>query len=369
MRLLVAFVLVCVSLVSFSPAGSIAQTTGCDGNFQIVHRFPFDRGTFSDIDFSTSEDGWAVGNDYGNNARRARPAVVRFNETSEERVQLPQVEGRPGLAGVAAISPDDVWAVGARYRAGSPESFAMHWDGSTFRTSQVPSPGRYSQLFDVVAFSPDDVWAVGGWATEDRAWTFVVHFDGTSWENIAAPSPNRRGAMLFSIDGSSPLDIWAGGYTGNGQPLVLRWDGLEWERVQLDSAADSIVYDVASASPTDTWVVGGSLFTRSEPAFAAHWNGVEWGSPPVPSMKGPEIFAGAYADTSGAWAVGARIVRRTVLKARAARWDGSAWTNVAIEGDPESLSSVTGDGAGGIWTAGDRVGPDELAVLEKACLP
>jgi hypothetical protein len=66
---------------------------------------------------------------------------------------------------MAAVSANDIWAVGYfYYSSGSffgPHTLIEHWDGSNW--SIVGSPGSASwQLNGVAAVSANDVWAVGG---------------------------------------------------------------------------------------------------------------------------------------------------------------------------------------------------------------
>ena len=65
----------------------------------------------------------------------------------------PTVSGT--LHGVAAVTSNDVWAVGDRAAAALTE----HWNGSTW--SIVPSPTISGSLHGVAAVAANDVWAVG----------------------------------------------------------------------------------------------------------------------------------------------------------------------------------------------------------------
>ena len=73
------------------------------------------------------------------------------------------------LSGVAAVATNDVWAVGIAPDAADPFNNAVteHWDGSAW--SMVPAPSgstnssgeTSSQLVSVAAVSSNNVWAVG----------------------------------------------------------------------------------------------------------------------------------------------------------------------------------------------------------------
>ena len=365
--------LLLVILVAALPVRASAQEQTCDGNFHIVHRLDINEGTLTDLDFSTPLDGWVVGEQISNRGK-PRPFVARFDDSSTEGVVLPRFDPRPTPIAVDALSPIDVWVVGAqRGRSLFGDSFAMHWDGSTWTKVPTPTPGKSSALTAVKAFAPNDVWAVGGWERRGdgfRAATLVLHFDGVSWSRVPSPSPSPGANVLYAIDGSSPTDLWAGGYRGRGRSLVLHWTGSEWSRVQFDgSGGGGIVYGVSAPTATDVWIAGWDPSDSDKSAFAAHWDGAQWQSPPVPNVRGHELLLDVVAEQGQAWAVGART-RRAGLSARAARWDGSAWSNVSVEGGTQFMYAVTGDGAGDIWaTAEGWVDAGvTYSVIERACL-
>jgi S-layer homology domain len=59
--------------------------------------------------------------------------------------------------GVTALSPSDIWAVGA-----NGQTLTEHWNGSSWSVVSSPSPGSsYNYLNGVTAISSSDVWAVG----------------------------------------------------------------------------------------------------------------------------------------------------------------------------------------------------------------
>jgi hypothetical protein len=68
------------------------------------------------------------------------------------------------LNGVAAVSSTDVWAVGYSYDyyGGGSDSLIEHWDGTAWTTVPSPNPGTaLNYLNGVAAVSSNDVWAVG----------------------------------------------------------------------------------------------------------------------------------------------------------------------------------------------------------------
>jgi hypothetical protein len=92
----------------------------------------------------------------------------------------PAVQGAT-LDAVAAVTTDDVWAVGWDARDGAP---ALHWDGGDWTRSKLPD--NLDGLDAVVAVSPRDVWAVGWFESIPE----VLHWDGARWRLFPAGGDN-----------------------------------------------------------------------------------------------------------------------------------------------------------------------------------
>src|SRR4051794_13492246 len=97
-----------------------------------------------------------------------------------------RVDPQPGgcggrLGGVAAVSTNDVWAVG---NAGG-DTLTEHWDGTSWSIVPSPHPGASTnELFEVVALSTNDVWAVGYYYDGSTDATLTEHWDGTAWSVV-----------------------------------------------------------------------------------------------------------------------------------------------------------------------------------------
>ncbi|MHB8600239.1 MAG: hypothetical protein ACYDER_25940, partial [Ktedonobacteraceae bacterium] len=96
-------------------------------------------------------------------------------------VASPNVGGFSLLNGVAALSPQDVWAVG---RLGD-STLNEHWDGQRWC---VVSPALNGTTYSVVALTPGNVWAVGFALVNYIFDTFVEQWNGTRWQQVASPN-------------------------------------------------------------------------------------------------------------------------------------------------------------------------------------
>jgi hypothetical protein len=120
---------------------------------------------------------------------------------------------RPAQA-VTALSSEDAWAVGQSIS----QTLVENWDGTQW--VEVPSPniGTYDLLAGVYAISTNDVWAVGYKdydANNNTASTFTLHWNGTAWSEIPSPKVDSAN-YLAGVDGASSDDVWAVGTSTSG---------------------------------------------------------------------------------------------------------------------------------------------------------
>jgi hypothetical protein len=126
------------------------------------------------ISADASNDVWAVGNSNGG-------LILHFDGSSWSRTVLPSPRyGFRALYGDTALSPSDVWAVGA-IKSGNnsrPGALIEHWNGTGW--GFVPNPTIGGNLRSIAAISTNDIWAVGT--------TGIEHWNGASWSLLTFPS-------------------------------------------------------------------------------------------------------------------------------------------------------------------------------------
>ncbi len=253
------------------------------------------------------------------------------------------------LAGVAAVSPTDVWAVGSTSSTGAAQqTLVERWDGTSWSIVAAPDPGNTgslggAQLTAVSAVSADDVWAVGyigslappsttagAPSTAVAAQTLSEHWNGRSWSIVGVPDIAARDGVtpldvLTSVQAVSQDDVWAVGITewdlDQGvvvQPLVAQWTGAYWtlvdvpdpeplppdwalEDAQVPVGASAAVgsaalLGIAASSVDDVWTVGGyeadmgAATGNASPweTLTEHWDGSSWSIVPAPDATLPE---------------------------------------------------------------------------------
>ncbi|HEV8595235.1 MAG TPA: hypothetical protein VGR51_06865 [Thermoplasmata archaeon] len=286
------------------------------------------------------------------------------------------------LQGIAAIGPDDVWAVGFANNPDGPQysiqTLALHWDGAGWSIVPTPNaPTDWSRLYGVAATSSNDVWAVG--TSQDVAYvplrTLIQHWNGTEWSIVPSPSPGTVVNELRALAVVSANDAWAVGFCAGwyrSSTVILHWDGAVWSRVPSPNPnagfANNELYGIAAIAADDIWAVGVS---GSYAPLALHWDGVAWTAVPTANGGGYGAFFRSVSGSSSGdvLAVGASVypagleggIRHLAF---AARWDGTAWTqitDIALLDSGEYYSSSNFYGVSAVandfaWVVGDASG-------------
>lgn len=334
------------------------------------------------IDAVSADDVWAVGwaGDPNGPPYVKRTLIKHFDGAAWKIVPSPNVPNdyHSELHSVSAASANDVWAVGASHDGTFPSrTLIQHWNGTEWTIVPSPSPDdQLNVLLGVAALSANDVWAVGyssGTQTEGPIDTLILHWDGLSWTQVASPNITGSANQLLGIAAISANDIWAVGYAG-GAPLSMHWKGSAWRVVPVRGNAGlsgEWLAAVSGAASNDVWAVGTGrgFYTNQRFATIKHWDGTYWtdkvcyaassSNPPSDyEGGGPDAyFTGiSAAATNDVWAVGALGSGPMIL-----HWDGSAWTRVTHpRAFPNSaaLQGVTTLSDGSAWSAGVEITAD-----------
>lgn len=252
------------------------------------------------VDAISANDIWAVGHSGDPSSIPFQTLIEHWNGSSWSIIPSPSPGTYNGnvLTAVAAISTNDVWAVGW-YQSGTTGqeggALTMHWDGTSWTV--IPNPSRLT-LYGVTAISADDVWAVGEQS--------ILHWNGTNWTIVSFPPPSGDSYPIFKgISATSANDIWVVGYSQwayfsgyRYSPLTYHWDGTRWSRVPNAGGIDEYLFSVTAIAPNDVWAVGDNGQTQ-------HWNGAAWSRviAPYPD-NGGRFNAVAAASAGDVWAVG-----------------------------------------------------------------
>src|SRR5262245_902375 len=95
----------------------------------------------------------------------------------------------------------------------------------------VPSPNTgspHNYFYGVAAITSNDVWAVGGYGNlTTQAQQLIQHWDGKNWTVASTPTLLTTYNELQGVSALSTNDVWVVG-GGDGQGLIEHWDGTSW---------------------------------------------------------------------------------------------------------------------------------------------
>lgn len=232
------------------------------------------------------------------------------------------LRGRNELQGVAAVSANDIWAVGSTnassfgiyngYDNSQAAPLIEHWDGNQWSVTHTSNLPPNAVLSSITALTPDDVWAVGTTIQAKNASALIAHWDGQQWSVVPNVS-TVQGGDLGSISASGANDIWAIGFG-----LIEHWDGTSWSQVSYPMSTTKGAYmmfqSVVALAANDVWLVGfqNSPSKSSNGLFSGdpvldHWDGQQWKIASQAQAIDGQLKAISSAD-GHIWAVGTSVV-------------------------------------------------------------
>jgi len=196
-------VAVAVSLVVFgvvvgAPSGAAGplEAHGCAHAWTVVlqpQSIP-GSGQLQGVSASSAADAWTVGSLFTDADQVGHTLTQHFDGTSWSAVASPDgpSASTSALTAVSSHAANDAWAVGLSIRTNNlVRTLVVHWDGVEWSRLKSPNPGHPAngQLNGVAAITPDDVWAVGSSGQGAPSRTLIEHWDGSTWSIV--PSPNK----------------------------------------------------------------------------------------------------------------------------------------------------------------------------------
>lgn len=254
------------------------------------------------------------------------------------------------ITAMSAPAADNVWVVGSASSAsagGNAGAFAMRYNGSGWQVTSTKVVSEAYVLRDVAAVAPDDVWAVGSFAYAvpkpgNERGKLILHWDGKAWK----VSLKGNVGELNGIWATSADDIWVVGESGRsgqgGVAVVHHWDGSAWSETPIGT---QYLNDVTALSADDVWVAGSAIY---------HWDGRQWA---ISKAEIREKYGLLEVGARDVWAVG-----QGAAGSEALHWNGQDWSALATVADTQAqLRSVAGYGANDLWAAGGYEGGALLA--------
>ncbi|HEY0071950.1 MAG TPA: hypothetical protein VGE04_18470, partial [Chloroflexia bacterium] len=275
----------------------------------------------------SSGDVWAL----GTGAMDGNTTVEHYDGQRWSVVEAPREAGYVvRLDDIAAVTRDQVWAVGSRTKApngedksATPESevetkpdfhsLIARWNGVSWSIMQVPDVGH---LEHIAVFSEQDLWALSS--------QVALHWDGSTWSTFQVPT-----ASWAEVSASAPDDIWLAGWTTRGDkvrftplPTTAHWDGRTWSMVPPAAIPGAPAEyagkldGIAAIAKNDVWAVGtrfgppkqdpnGYSLASDDQTLVMHWGGTAWNYVPGPNLFSSQHFNDIVAVSDRElWAVG-----------------------------------------------------------------
>lgn len=173
------------------------------------------------------------------------------------------------------------------------------------------------------------------------------------WEKVPTPPLDGLG-VVTEIAAAGPRAAWAAGVedaTSSGKPVMLAWDGRQWQRQVLPPGTGQVV-DLAAAGPRNAW----GIYLNEDGSSALHWNGTAWRRvgypagvrPTMPSPLPTYLQVVSAAPGGPAWSLG---YDSQAMKAVALRFQNGRWVRQRTPVPMVSASTVAVRSAKDIWIA------------------
>lgn len=189
----------------------------------------------SGISARSPSDIWAVGSAsvLVGTAVQGRTLVEHWNGTAWSIVPSRNATTSNLFTGVAPVAANDVWVVGYTITTDGTnqpdKTLIEHWNGSSWSIVASPSPPSNDTLAGVAARSASDVWAVG--TRQDRSGaipidrTLTEHWNGSAWSVVASPNVGANDNLLNGVSATTG-DVWTVGSSNvTAHTLALRETG------------------------------------------------------------------------------------------------------------------------------------------------
>jgi hypothetical protein len=198
----------------------------------------------SAVDFLSSDNGWAVGQDFEN----GKGVILLYSDGVWISIRPPNVSSNWGLSSVHFP-----WAVGQDSENGN--GVILHFSGGSWKSIMPPDVSSSWGLLGVRFISSHEAWTVG--EDFENKTGVILHFSDGSWTPVTPPDVSSDWG-LSAIDFISSHEAWAVGEDfENGKGVLLHYLDGSWTSVSPpDVSSDWGLSGVDLISANSGWAVG-----------------------------------------------------------------------------------------------------------------
>lgn len=178
------------------------------------------------ISARASDDAWAMGE------AEADSLLLHWNGTAWTIVEYANTHD---INDVAAVAPNDVWAVGYTWDASQVIPYIQRWNGAVWVPLDMSFLGPNKTLHDVYAIAENDIWILGREYESDKKENtfFALHWNGLEWQ--VTSFEDKKWVGISGLTADSDKNLWAlAHYPDRSRPIRY---GLN-ERTRLVAPAD-----------------------------------------------------------------------------------------------------------------------------------
>ncbi len=221
------------------------------------------------------------------------------------------------------------------------------------------TPGSHTVVLDGIApncqLTGENPAAVSVSAGVQAKVTFTLDCPGmgiTRWTPMTGGGDND----LVDVWGTGPTDVFAVGSSGNGEAVILHYDGTGWtEQLRRPYLFGPSTFNgVWANTPTDAYAVG-ILVEENATGSVYHYDGSAWTPMVLPRAGADELLYGIW-GLSGTeiYAFGVNQFGVGDYAPLIFRYDGSAWQAFAVPPGDMYISDMWGTSATDLYAVGGR---------------
>jgi Phosphoesterase family len=321
------------------------------------------------VSAASFSDAWAVGTYYRCASCVLSTMAHHFDGIRWTAYPLPNVGAQENaLLAVSMPSPNDAWAVGY-YVNGQfkQKTLVEHFDGREWSVVPSQDPGRLQNiLYGVAAISDNDVWAVGEAQNTNGSWrTLSEHWDGLSWSVVPAVDPGLNGNQFYAVKAIASDDVYAVGQRADtrfpNRSLIEHWNGTAWHVVPGPADVSASALPLGLTATPDSLTVVGQQETDIAPYTTYVAAGARYAlsilKTPNAGASENDLFAAETGADGSTWAVGWDIVPKTgnhaplLLHGVSGAWSIASSPRLAA-GSDSGFGNITAIPGGGLWAVG-----------------